>query len=286
MIIDRIGAQYEYEGTTYTIGGKIYANEASEYEGLFGIITEIRDGDDRETDNETPDIYCEFMPPVLPEQIKALEDRFSHLYRTEKHMEDIGIDMVIMAPDMLRVLDIPSDAERLEIFLVREDWAFDDDYGSSSQMVTNYDLARFIFTHLINDEKIDGYIARWSHRNDLEVRAHTDFYECWLHDEYFENHYKVTIEKVELAMDPDTFTALGKSFVDSIFRKQYAEQIEDWEEIEGLTQAQFAELIASPEVPDCIRKQLSQNGILEEAYWESVSEAAFKLVRKYMEDMK
>ena len=286
MIYDRIGAQYEYECVTYTIGGKVYANGESDYEGLFGIITEIRDGEDRETENDTPDIYCEFMPPVLPDEIKAIEERFSRLYQTEKHMDDIGIDMVIMAPEMLRVLDLPGDAQKLEIFLVREDWAYDGDSGISSQMVTSYDLARFIFTHLINDEQIDGYIARWSDRQDLDSEVKKDFYECWLHDEYFENHYKVTIEKVKLAMDGDVFTAIGKAFVDEIMRKQFAEQIEDWEEIEGLTQAQLAELIASPDVPARIRKQLSQNGILEESYWESVSEAAFKLVRQYREGLK
>ena len=149
MVIDRIGAQYEYEGVTYTIGGKVYANSESDFEGLFGIITEIRDGDDRETENDTPDIYCEFMPPVLPDEIKTIEERFSRLYQTEKHMDDIGIDMVIMAPEMLRVLDLPSDAQKLEIFLIREDWAYDGDFGVSSQMVTSYDLARFIFNHLI-----------------------------------------------------------------------------------------------------------------------------------------
>lgn len=285
MVIDRIGAQYEYEGVTYTIGGKIYANCESDFEGLFGIITEIRDGDDRETENDTPDIYCEFMPPVLPDEIKTIEERFSRLYQTEKHLDDIGIDMVIMAPEMLRVLDFPSNAQKLEIFLIREDWAYDGDFGVSSQMVTSYDLARFIFNHLIYDEQLDGYIARWSHRQDLDTEAKKDFYECWLHDEYCENHYKVTIERVELTMDDDIFAFIGKAFVDSVLRKQFAQQIEDWEEIEGFTPVQLAELIASPDVPVRIRKQLSQNGILEETYWKSVSEASFALVKKFLEKL-
>lgn len=105
MFMNRVGAQFQCEGVTYTIGGKVCANDASDYEGLYGTITEIRDGDDRETENDTPDIYCSFMPPVLADDIKALEGRFSQLYRREMHLEDIGLDIVIMAPDMLKVLE-------------------------------------------------------------------------------------------------------------------------------------------------------------------------------------
>ena len=83
----------------------------------------------------------------------------------------------------------------------------------------------------------------------------------------------------------DIFAFIGKAFVDSVLRKQFAQQIEDWEEIEGFTPVQLAELIASPDVPVRIRKQLSQNGILEETYWESVSEASFALVKKYLEKL-
>lgn len=109
MFINRVGAQFQCEGVTYTIGGKVCANDASDYEGLYGTITEIRDSDDRETENDTPDIDCSFMPPVLADDIEAIESRFSQLYRREMHLEDIGLDIVIMAPDMLKVLEpIPS----------------------------------------------------------------------------------------------------------------------------------------------------------------------------------
>ena len=56
MIINKKGMRYTYSGTTYTIGTAVVATEESEYQGLCGIITEIRDGVDRETENDTPDI--------------------------------------------------------------------------------------------------------------------------------------------------------------------------------------------------------------------------------------
>ncbi|HOG00750.1 MAG TPA: hypothetical protein PKW41_09300 [Clostridia bacterium] len=102
MIINRNGATFEHEGITYTIGAPIVATDQSEYEGLTGHIFEIRDGADKETENETPDLYCSFDPPNDPAEIAKLEAVFSDLYCTPKTLEDIALDLVIMAPDMVR----------------------------------------------------------------------------------------------------------------------------------------------------------------------------------------
>lgn len=169
MIYNRSGAQFVYQGITYTIGGKVYANNESVYEGLYGVIREIRTDDDLETDHDTPDIYCDFMPPILPDDIKMIEDRFSSFWGTEKAIDELDLDMVIMVPDMLSVLDPLAAAPKLEIFLVREDWAIDDDYGTSTQIVADYHLAKFHFNNLIFQEMLDGCIQKWAHRKDLEI---------------------------------------------------------------------------------------------------------------------
>ena len=104
MVIKRTGEIYQYEGMTYTVGERIYANGQSDWEGFFGVITEIRTDEDKETENETPDIYCSFDVPVLPADVKELEERFSDLYREPKKMEDISLDEVIMAPEMIEAV--------------------------------------------------------------------------------------------------------------------------------------------------------------------------------------
>ena len=63
MIINRHGATFEHAGVTYTIGASVVGTDQSEYEGLTGYIYEVRDGADKETENETPDLYCNFDPP-------------------------------------------------------------------------------------------------------------------------------------------------------------------------------------------------------------------------------
>ena len=74
MIVNRPNQKYEYLGVTYAIGAAVMATEASEYRGLYGTITEIRDGSDRETENDTPDIYCCFEPPLFQEEIRGWSD--------------------------------------------------------------------------------------------------------------------------------------------------------------------------------------------------------------------
>lgn len=281
MIYNRSGAQFVYQGITYTIGGKVYANSESVYEGLYGVIREIRTDEDLETDHDTPDIYCDFMPPILPDDIKMIEDRFSSFWGTEKAIDELDLDMVIMVPDMLSVLDPLAAAPKLEIFLVREDWAIDDDYGTSTQIVADYHLAKFHFNNLIFQEMLDGCIQKWAHRKDLETDTRKDFYECWLHDEYYENHYKVTIERAELSLPILQFQQLGKAYLDRSRRNDLAAQIEDWEELEDLTEDEYLKFISDPGIPERIQTHLSKNDSYWESYWESISECAFQLLREY-----
>ena len=77
MIITKPKAEFLYEGETYRIGATVIANEKSAYEGLVGEICEIRTGEDKETENETPEIFCRFEPPKLYADITELEKRFS-----------------------------------------------------------------------------------------------------------------------------------------------------------------------------------------------------------------
>ena len=107
MILRENGTRFCADGKVFTIGGRISANGESEYEGLFGTITEIRSGADRETENDVPDIYCDFEIPDSEEMLRELEARFSGLYGETKTIDDISLDCVIMPPDMLEPLDTP-----------------------------------------------------------------------------------------------------------------------------------------------------------------------------------
>lgn len=101
MILNKQGESFAVEGRTFLIGGMVWANDESDYRGLFGRITEIRDGADKDTENEGPDIYCDFMVPEQEYMVNEIEKRFSALYRTPKHKNELPLGGVIMAPEML-----------------------------------------------------------------------------------------------------------------------------------------------------------------------------------------
>ena len=85
MILNKSNEVFEYEGKKYRIGDKVVVNSKdADYEGLIGIITEICDGEDKDTDNETPDIYCNFFKPIIPYEIELLEKRFSAIFQKPK----------------------------------------------------------------------------------------------------------------------------------------------------------------------------------------------------------
>lgn len=281
MIINRIGAQFTYEGVTYTIGDKIFSNETSDFRGLFGYIKEIRTGDDRETDNDTPDLHCYFYPPFEPKAIAELESRFSNLYRSPKKLEDIALDEVIMAPDMIQVVTSAHSTHMITAFRIEESWVIKGEAGSEVTPALDELQAKQRMAELIHNESTEGCILEWCDDPQFEVEITPTFYECWLRDEYCENRYQVKITPIHICVSDELFESIGRKYVDGILRKHFAEQVEDWEELEGLTDMQITEMIAAANVPARIKKQLKENGYLIESYWESVSEASFDLVKKY-----
>ena len=286
MIFNRDGATFTYDGVTYTIGDRVIATGESAYEGLFGTILEIRTGNDKSTDNDTPDFHCEFIPPALPAEVVALETRFSALYQQKKVLDDITLDEVIMAPEMIRVIN-PMGVHSIAVYTVHEELVLKGDYGENRYPAPDPDLAKLKMTELIHNDQAEGCISEWrEHGAALEEVTGENYYECWVQDEYCENHYKVTIETQSIPISEDAFTEIGKAFVDRILRNHFAEQIEDWEEISGLRDAQITDMVAQPCVPERIRKQIKENGYLEESYWESVSEAAFTIVKEFTASVK
>ena len=105
MVLENYGQCVNTEFGIFMVGQKIIGNTvADEYEGLTGRITEIRTGDDRDTDNETEDIYVCFEIPDDPELVKRVEADFSASYQEPKTIDEIPLDLVTMAPEMLTAL--------------------------------------------------------------------------------------------------------------------------------------------------------------------------------------
>lgn len=201
MIYNKSNETFEYEGKKYRIGDKVVATEVSgEYAGLIGYITEIRDGDDRDTENETPDIYCTFFEPVMPYDIEQIEKRFSEAYGEPKKLDDIALDIVIMAPEMIAVIsDLQEVAEGQEkIYIVSDDLADNDEYDSSIEAFADIKLAKIYMREQIRE--MAGYGGLFDRRGDEDcIEESSDMsYEIYIDGFYAGSHYSIQIHEKKL----------------------------------------------------------------------------------------
>ena len=280
MILNEHGQSFEYDGTTYAIGDVIIGTDASEYEGLAGTIIEIRDGEDKETENETPDIYCSFEPPLLPEDVKALEETFSELYQEPKTIEDIVLDMVIMAPEMIIHADKCSqNARKIKLYAVTEDWANnDDEYGQSTTLFATKEAALKEFKLLLATEALNGIIADIKGTFDYVEEFSSIDYECYVDGFHEGNHYHAAVEEMELFLTPSSLEQMRKLAQDITYCADFIEQIEPWEELAEMSTSEYHKMITDPELPERIRKAIDMNDSYWDSYWQSISEVAHQIV--------
>lgn len=282
MIINNPGAEFSYEGIEYIIGSPVVATAESEYAGLYGHITEIRYGGDKETENETLDIYCEFDPPVLPKEIKELEQTFSELYHEPKTLDDISLDRVIMAPEMICQLeDLHTVRKKVPIYLVVEDWAVNGEHGNSCELFSDYDDAKRIMIEMLQKELEGGSIQDWKCFEEFRVVTSKNSYEAYLDGEYMENHYAVSVKKQPVTLSARSIHEVSDIYMAKCWTKDFVSQIEGWDAVEKLSDAQYQKLISDPSIPDRIGRQLDCNDGYWESFWESVSEVGFELVKEY-----
>lgn len=281
MILRKKNKPFKYDGKTYFIGEEIVALNNSEYSGLFGRIVEIRNGADKETDNKTPDIYCEFDPPLFPKDIEELGKRFSCLYKAPKKLDDITLDSVIMAPDMIKSVSENTDGHKITIYSLEEDWAYDDDYGHTTEIISDYMLAKKKLCEKIKNEKEDGSVERWLDDEELIEDYGNDYYEAYLDGYYSSSHYLVSITSHNAAVNDSVVSDIANAYIDNSRVEDFVSQIEQWDEVEKMTDKQYNAMITNKDLPDRIRSALSKNDTYWEAYWQSISELAFRMVEEY-----
>lgn len=283
MILNKYGDILQYDGTDYVIGDIVVATDASEYEGLVGRLIEIRDGTDKDTENETPDIYCSFEVPLLAEDIKALEETFSDLYEEPKTIDDISLDMVIMAPEMIVSVDKRShNVRKIKLYSVCEDWVYDgDESGQTITLFATKEAALKEFKILIATKAINGIIAVIKRCCDYPVEDFdTDYYACYADGFYEGNHYHIAIEEKELFLTPSSLEQVRKFAQDITYCADFIEQIEPWEELADMSTSQYYKMITDPELPERIRKAIDMNDGYWDSYWQSISEVAHRIVKE------
>ena len=285
MILSKSGETFKYDGYIYTIGEQIVANSQSEYEGLVGSIIEIRDGCDKETENETPDIYCCFDQPILPEDVAKLEKTFSALYDEEKTIDDIALDYVVMSPYMISsTSQRQENVKTITVYALIEDWANNDEYGYSADLFASHDEAVREYKLRLGIEANNGIIETLRCKYGFVEEIDSDSYECYVDGFHCQHHFSIYIEKKELSFTESSLGQVRKAVQDITYCADFISQIENWDEIDRMPQAQYLKMISDPELPEHIRKAIDMNDTYWEAYWQSISEVAFEIVRKFSKE--
>ena len=86
MIINQPGAEFFYENICYKIGDRIVGTDASEYQGLLGSIIEIRDGEDKETENERRISIARLMPRFYPMTSQSWKSVFRNFINVKRRL--------------------------------------------------------------------------------------------------------------------------------------------------------------------------------------------------------
>lgn len=195
MIANKQNQVFIYNGIEYKIGQNIIATSESDYAGLFGTITEIRDGKDKETENVTPDIYCAFDKPILPCKISETEECFSKRYGEAKKIDDIPLDCVILSPEEIKILAETSNSnEKGKVYVVMVDCIVDDNAEIFlSEAYLDIDNAMFFLSQKLRSETENGCIAQWKAYDDLVEEHSENSYTAYLAGCYSENHYSIGV---------------------------------------------------------------------------------------------
>ena len=279
MIISKPKAGFLYEGEIYRIGAAVIANGKSIYAGLIGEICEIRTGEDKETENEMPEIFCRFEPPKLSSDISELEKKFSDTCMTEEKIEDMPLDSVIMSPEMLICPD--NDKNKEKIYVLTEEWANDGNGGFNTEVFSDYDAAKAALNVALDREMSYGLIKKWKDKDSFKFEEDGDSYTAWVDGYYTELHYTLKIEVKEMTVSPGFVSGIGKRYLEKCRYEDFYSRVSEWEDAEKLNEEEWQRFISDARIPEEINASLSDTYRSE--YWNAVCEAAHKLLNEYLE---
>ncbi|MBQ7009685.1 MAG: hypothetical protein IJN05_10840 [Ruminococcus sp.] len=283
MILHNEGEKFLYMGTEYVVGGKVIATKETEYEGLVGKIIEIRDGEDKETDNDTPDIYCCFAEPVMSVNKEKLKKRFSDLWQQPMEIEDINLDQPVMAPDMIIPIDkLRNNKDKKKIYVLVEDAAVDGNDSLFVEAFTDYEEAKKHLEIRLNDEMENGMLLTPMDSKDFVVEESADSYEIYRRGRYCEWHYSVYIHEHEAELSDEFVKEIGGLYVDHVFTEDFESEAEGWEEFEDFTDEEFDAFFQKPEIPERVRAELRADEIFMGEYFRVISEVAHKMIKEEM----
>lgn len=271
MIYNKNGEMFFYEDKMFIVGEEVFASE-SDYAGLLGRITEIRTGEDRDTENEGPDIYCSFLSPLLKQDAELVSKmRFGN--------EELSLDLVIMAPEMLMPTRYVGDGlPTVKVYAVIEDCMVDGEDHGATRLYSDKKHAEIVLRQSIEKERESGCIAGWQSSTLLVEEQYSEWYfTAYYKNEYCFNHYTIYLQEMDLSLSMPFIRELSPICLAMKYREDVAEQIEPWEIPEAVRRT----TINDPSIYIRVQSALSDKELYKEEYSEAISEVAHTLAKEH-----
>ena len=215
IILSKIGEMIEYAGKKYAVGEKVIANKNSVYEGLIGTIYEIHTDTEKESCNETPDIYCRFREPVMKVNKEKVRKRLSEAYKKDIRLADVGLDCVIMSPEMLVCMsDLDDGAYKKKVYLLIEDAAVDSDTFYTTDVFADMDMAQQQFEIKLSKEMDKGMLKDITVSDEYVLEVGDNSFEYFRSGRFCEWHYSLKIIEDEIVIPNEFIKEINKIFFD------------------------------------------------------------------------
>ena len=275
MVLKENAQPFLFGEKLYCVGDLVYANHGCVYEGLFGHIIEIRDGEDKLTGSSKPEMVCTFNKPVLPDVIHCLERRISRRDRQPKMLHEIELSNVILSPEEFTVIE-DENPECFDVgcFRLNVEWIIDGNKSSFALLFSDYLTARKRFMDMLETEIKSGCIDDWSRRDEFFVNCDKEWFECWLVGQCDSNHYRIALDHECLRLTGDAVQAIGQLYLDQQFRKDFALRISEGEATNRLSEDVHHHISEDLCFPYYVRKAIKECPSFKEAYQEVLDVAA------------
>lgn len=114
-------------------------------------------------------------------------------------MDDINLDQVIMAPEMIEVItDLGKSGKGQKIYVVTDDWAYHDEYDSKTEPFADLMLAKAYMREQVRQmAEYGGLFDRRGDDDCIEESSELS-YQLYINGWYDSDHYWIKIEEKDL----------------------------------------------------------------------------------------
>ena len=199
-------------------------------------------------------------------------------------MDDIIFDPVIMAPEMVQQLEGDTQDRSLTVYRLVEAFSLNGERNYSEELFTDPAIAQFVFQNRLSKAANSDWMVQWRANTAFESVEEDELYDCFLEGEYCLNHYFISVCRLPLTLTLEPYIQLGEHFIAHKSFMDFERQAEQLPDADELTDEQFGKMLADPEIPALINKELQKNDAYWRIYWDCVNSVARILIDKYLEE--